>query len=411
MDGEELVRTNNRSPGEQKTLTATLKIDESAWERLNCLRPVFSAAGLDLEFPKSGPLADTTVAWSLVLGGDSRGALGTLIDLVSGEDDRDDLVYLKPKDGAHTMPNKQTANSDGVSEIYVLGAPQKEDWSRRKLFEVYKAAGVTVGVQIKPMKIKDAQAALSQLVDIVGNVLSFLTGDGVGGGVGVVTETMYRSNWYSAKPLYFPVKDWEPCEGQWQGTMTYRTSLKEVGSAESNVNKSSWNDEEHYDSEIQISGHKTNLGAALATVNATASMRRERNSSGKGVCYRTSNLLTEVKGSDSVVTSGWSVSVNPRTGEYNVSPPTIVVNGSGTYSVVSEVKGTCNNPYNKDLRQSVPQTGAKLTAEGPTLHGKGRIDPNKPDEISGSDSITIPTNKGGERTVTITWNLKRCQDQ
>ncbi|HET9478728.1 MAG TPA: hypothetical protein VFO72_05260, partial [Pyrinomonadaceae bacterium] len=389
---------------------ATLKIDKSAWERLNCLRPIFSAAGLDLEFPKSGPLADTTVAWSLVLGGDSRGALGTLIDLVSGEDDRDDIVYLKPKDGAHSMPNKQTANGDGVSEIYVIGAPQDEDLSKRKLFEVYKAAGVTVGVQIKPMKIKDAQAAASTLGDIVGNVISFLTGDAIGGGVGVAMETMYRSNWYSAKPFYFPVKDWEPCKGQWVGTITYTASLKEVGSAENNVNTSTWNDEEHYDSEIQISGKKTNLGAPLATVKATASQKRERTSTGKGVCYGTSTQIQQLKGSDTVVTSGWSVSVNPRTREYSVSPPTIVVNGSGTYSIVSEVKGSCRNPFNKGIRQSQPQTGAKLTAEGPTLYGKGRIDPNNPDEISGADTVTIPTLKGGERKATITWSLRRCKD-
>jgi hypothetical protein len=411
MDGEEVVRPKDKSPGAPRTLTAKLKIDKSPWEQLNCLRPVFNAAGLDLEFPKSGPLADTTVAWSIVLGGDSRGALGTAIDLVTGEDDRDDLIYLKPKPGSHPMPNKQTADSNGVSVIDVVGAPQKEDLSRRKVFEVYKAGGVTVGVQIKPMKIKDAQAALSTLTDITGNVLSFLTGDPVGGGLGVVFETMYRSNWYSAKPFYFPVKDWEPCNGQWQGTISYTYALREVGSAESNVVTQSWNDEEHYDSEIQISGLRTNLGAALATVKATASRRRERISTGKGVCYRTSTQIDDVKGSDTVVTTGWGVTVNPRTQEYRVSPPAIVIEASGSESVVSEVKGTCNNPYNKNLRQGQPVTGMKLTAEGPTVVGLGRIDPHKPDEISGTNTVTIPTNKGGERTVTITWSLKRCKDQ
>ena len=181
---------------------------------------------------KSGPLADTTVAWSLVLGGDSRGAFGTLIDLVTGEDDRDNLVYLKPKAGANPMPGRQTADSNGVSNIDVVGAPQTEDLTRRKVFEVYKAAGVTVGVQIKPMKIKDAQAALSTLGDIVDNVISFLTKDFIGGGLDVVFETMYRSNWYSAKPFYLMVKDWEPCKGQWIGTITYTATLKHTGSAE-----------------------------------------------------------------------------------------------------------------------------------------------------------------------------------
>ncbi len=411
MDGEMLVRTKGKTPGELKTLTAKLKIDKSAWERLNCLRPVFSAANLDLEFPKSGPLADTTVAWSIVLGGDSRGALGTVVDLITGEDDRDDLIYLKPKDGAHPMPNKQTADGNGVSVINVVGAPQKEDLSRRKVFELYKGAGVTVGVQIKPMKIRDTQAALSTLVDIMGNVISFLTNDPIGGGLGVVFETMYRSNWYSAKPFYFMVKDWEPCNGQWQGTISYSTSLKEVGSAENVVNKSSWNDEARYDSEAVISGRRNDMGAQIALLKATASQRRERVSTGKGVCYRTSTQIQELNGSETVTTTGFSVSVNPRSGQYNVSAPTTVVTASGTDSVVSEVKGTCNNPYNKDLRQSNPVSGMKLSPEGPVVQGLGKIDPANPDVISGTNTVTVPTNKGGERTVTITWNLMRCKDQ
>jgi hypothetical protein len=412
MDGEMLTRTkSNTTPGETKQLTAKLKILPSAWEKLNCLRSIFNAIGLDLEFPSSGPLADTTVAWSIVLGGDSRGALGTLVDLISGEDDRDDLIYLKPKAGAHPMPNKQTADSNGESVIDVMGAPQKEDLTRRKVFEVYKAAGVTVGVQIKPTKIKDAQAALSNLIDIMGPVISFLTEDPVGGGLGVVFETMYRSNWYSAKPFYFMVKDWEPCRGQWQGTITYSTLLKEVGSAESFVNKQSWNDESHYDAEIVLTGHRTDEGAQIARLKATASRRRERTSSGKGVCYRSTTTIDEVKGSENVTTTGFSVTVNPRTGEYTVSPPGTVVHASGSESIDSKVQGTCNNPYNKDLTQNRPVQNMLLGAEGPTLDGKGRIDPNNPDHISGTDSITVPTNKGGERKVTITWDLMKCKDQ
>jgi hypothetical protein len=410
MDAEMLERTKNRTPGETRTLTAKLKIDKNPWETLNCLRPIFSIANLDIEFPKSGPLADTTVEWSIVLGADSRGALGAFVDHFTG-DSRDDLIYLKPKPGAHPMPNKQKADENGESVIDVVGAPQKEDMSRRKLLEVYKGAGVTVGVQIKPMKIKDATAALSTFVDIVGNVVSLLSGDAVGGGLGVVFETMYRSNWYSAKPFYFMVKDWEPCKGLWQGTITYSTSLKEKGSAESFVNKSSWNDVEQYNATAQISGRRTAEGAQMAMVKATASQTRERISSGKGVCYRTSTQIQHVEGSATETTTAFSITYNPRAGEYTVSAPTVVVEASGSSSVDSEVKGTCNNPYNKDLHERREVKGAKLTAEGPSLYGKGRIDPNNPDVISGTDSLRIPTNKGGERTATITWNLKRCQDQ
>jgi hypothetical protein len=412
MDDDMLVRTKSSStPGETRTLTAKLKILPGSWEKLNCLRVALNFIGIDTEMPKSGPLADVTVAWTIVLGGDSRGALGTVVDLVSGEDDRDDLIYLKPKPGAHPMPNKQTADENGESVIDVVGAPQKQDLTRRKVLEVYKAAGVTVGVQIKPTKIKDAEAALSTLSDILGVVISFLTKDPVGGGVGLIFETMYRANWYSAKPFYFMVKDWEPCKGHWQGTITFTTSFKEIGSGESNVNKSSWNDNAQYTATAQISGRTDGQGAPLALVKATASEVKERTSSGKGVCYRTGTTIHQLQGSSSATTTGFSITSNPRSGEYHVSAPTIIVDATGSESVDSVVKGTCNNPYNKDLHERRVIKSAQLSPEGPALQGIGKIDPANPDEISGTNSITIPTTRGGERKATITWNLRRCQDQ
>lgn len=184
----------------------------------------------------------------------------------------------------------------------------------------------------------------------------------------------------------------------------------ESGSAESFVNKSSWNDNAKYDSTVQISGRRTDQGVPLALVKARASQTRERISSGKGVCYRTSTQIQHVEDSATETTTAFSVTLNPRTGQYTVSAPTMVVEASGS-SVDSEVKGTCNNPYNKDLHQRNPVKGMKLSAEGPTLYGKGQIDPSNPDAISGTDTVIVPTNKGGERTVTITWNLRRCQDQ
>jgi hypothetical protein len=53
----------------------------------------------------------------------------------------------------------------------------------------------------------------------------------------------------------------------------------------------------------------------------------------------------------------------------------------------------------------------KLSGEGPTLEGKGRIDPNNPDEISGSDTVEHVTVGGVKKTVTIIWNLRRCAGQ
>ncbi|HEU4508255.1 MAG TPA: hypothetical protein VFR78_08465 [Pyrinomonadaceae bacterium] len=410
MNGEVLVRTkSNTTPGELKTLTARVKIDPTPWEKLNCVRPVFNAAGLDIELSKSGPLADTTVAWSLVMGGDSRGAFGTLSDLITGEDNRDDIVYLKPKAGSHPMPNRQIADSNGVSQIDVVGAPQKEDLTRRKVLVVAKPAGVTVGVQVKPMRIKDAEAALSTLGDLVDNVISFLSKDFVGGGLDATFETMYRSNWYSAKPYYFVVRDWELCKGQWIGTVTYKTTFKEVGSAESFVNWQSWNEEASYESVATLDGRRDNLGAPIGRVSATASERRERVGRGKTECSYKTTTVYELKGGGSATTAGVTVIWNTGTGKYIVLAPTMMVNAFGKSTVDKVIQGTCNNPYNKDVHEAHVEKG-QLGPVGPGIEGVGRIDPNNPDEISGTNSGTFPTARGGEWTATITWNLKRCRE-
>lgn len=410
MNGEVLVRTkSDTTPGELKTLTTRVKIDPTPWEKLNCLRPVFNAAGLDIELSKSGPLADTTVAWSLVMGGDTRGAFGTLSDLIAGQDNRDALVYLKPKAGANAMPNRQIADSNGVSQIDVVGAPQKEDLTRRKVLVVAKPAGVTVGVQVKPMRIKDAEAALSTVGDVVDNVISFLTKDFVGGGVDVVFETMYRSNWYSAQPYYFMVKDWDLCKGQWIGTVSYKTTFKEVGSAESFVNAQSWNDEASYESTIHVDGRRDNLGAPLARVTATASERTERVGRGKTECSYKTTVIRDLKGGGTAITGGVSVIWNTSSGRYTVMAPTIMVDAFGRSYVDKVIQGTCNNPYNKDVHQ-INVERDKLGSVGPGIEGVGSIDPNNPDEISGTNSGTFPTARGGTWTATITWNLRRCKE-
>ena len=53
----------------------------------------------------------------------------------------------------------------------------------------------------------------------------------------------------------------------------------------------------------------------------------------------------------------------------------------------------------------------QLSDDAPNLIGKGRIDPANPDEISGSATAEHVTVGGVKKTVTITWNLRRCASQ
>jgi hypothetical protein len=88
----------------------------------------------------------------------------------------------------------------------------------------------------------------------------------------------------------------------------------------------------------------------------------------------------------------------------------MLVAASGADTVTSEVKGTCNNPFNKNVNYS-SKLELQLDADGPVVTGKGLIDPANPDEISGTNTETVRLAGGVEKTVTIIWDLKRCRDQ
>ncbi|HEU4715152.1 MAG TPA: hypothetical protein VFS76_26625 [Pyrinomonadaceae bacterium] len=415
MDGDKLVRTKTNRPGEQRTLTAKLKMDPGKWEKINCLRPLLNAAGLDVDVPGGGPLSGVNVVWVMVLGGDSRGWVGTVEDIfkiMGGEASwGDGIVFFDPLPGADRSPAKQITNGEGESQIRVVGVPQQTDLSKRKLFELVKGAGVRVDVQLKPMRIVDKQQGLSNLMDVVGNAFSFLTKDPLGGAVGTVTETMYRSNWYSSQPFYFIVKDWEPCKGQWQGTITYKVFSKKEGTAESVSNTSYWNETAYYEARAQLDGTKDNLGSPIARVEAHASEVKEWGGQGKGACYGKSDQAQSVRGHTNENTTAFSISVNPRTRQYSVSAPTPVVIGSGEYSITMAKQGACNNQFNKGFTRSSKLENYKLSDDAPNLIGQGLIDPANPDEISGTDSTEHVTVGGVKKTVTITWSLRRCADQ
>ena len=413
MDGDKLVRTQTTKPGEKKTLTAKLKMDPGKWQKINCFRPALNAVGLDVDVPAKGPLAGVNAVWVMVLGGDSRGWLGSVEDFftILGGDATygDGIVFFDAVAGADRSPAKQMTNGEGESQIYVVGVPQKTDLSRRKLFEVMKGAGVRVDVQLKPMRIKDTKQGLSTIMDIIGNAFAFLTGDRAGGVVGTATETLYRSNWYSSQPFYFLVKDWEPCTGQWTGTITYRVIGKKEGSAENTANTSYWNEDYYYEARAQLDGTRTAEGRAIARVQAHASEVKKWGGQGKGVCYRKTDQVQSVHGKETETTTAFSITFNPRTQEYSVSAPNPVVTGSGEHTITSRVQGTCNNPYNKPMDQTNPIQNYKMAGDGPILIGRGRVDPAKPDEFSGSETTEHDTIQG-KKTVTIIWNLRSCKE-
>lgn len=210
-----------------------------------------------------------------------------------------------------------------------------------------------------------------------------------------------------SQPFARMVKESAQCTEPWQGTITYKVHTKKEGTAENKVNVSYWNYETNYEVYAQVAGRKTPEGAPLALVEANANDSREWGSRGKGICYRETDEVQKVLGVATENSSAFDIILNPRTREYSVLAPTLMVYASGEHKIASRVKGTCNNPYNKDVFRTVKIDRFQLSDDAPVLLGKGVIDPNKPNEISGRDLAEHDTPRG-KKTVTITWNLRRC---
>ena len=405
-----LIRTYNARPGGYLELSAKVTMNTGSNENINCFRTALNVAlGVDASLLSDGPLENVGVVWHLIQGGDSdfysnRGGVTGTHQIVGfsnrGPRIQDAGTYAGiPGQGGTPVGNatRTTTDKGGVARVSLEGSPHVPYIPEPRL-PVMKKAVVLTTVKLKGGDVK------GDAVDLYGQLLG-----GVAGLITMPLELLYRTDWASTASADVPVKDWEPCTEQWQGSITFSTTLREKGDAENAVNKSSWDDEETYEATAILTSQTNNEGSQLANVTATATKITRRYGSGKGVCYRESSQVQELRGSDAVVTSGFSVTVDPRSGRYTVSPPLPVVEGSGTYVVTSEVKGSCNNPYNKALSpKPSPVTGIKLAADGPPLDGTGYIDPKNPNTISGTATEKFPTRRGGERITTMTWTLRRC---
>ena len=200
------------------------------------------------------------------------------------------------------------------------------------------------------------------------------------------------------------------CTEPWTGTIFYQVITTKKGTAENNVTMSHWDEETVYETNSELDGSRNSEGALVAKVRANAHQKKEWGSRGKGVCYRETDNSQAVQGQASENTTAFTITLNPRTGEYSVLAPTLMVYASGQHVVSSRVKGTCNNPYNKDFNQVDKLDGFQLSDEAPVLMGNGRIDPAKPNELAGSETAEHDTPRG-KKTVTIKWNLRRCAKQ
>ena len=190
--------------------------------------------------------------------------------------------------------------------------------------------------------------------------------------------------------------------------ITLEVTYKKQGNMENNVIIRRWSEESYYLAKTQLDGSRNDQAEPIAKVRAVANESREEATRGKGECYRETHESRAVSGANEE-TTGSSILFNPRSREYSVLAPTILVYASGQRVLSSRVKGRCNNPYNKDVNHFEKIERHRINDGAPTMTGRRPLDPAKPGEFSGTETLVLEKN-GGTKTVTMKWDL-RCSGQ
>jgi hypothetical protein len=412
LAGTSLVRTKDTKPGEMRVLLARVWIENKA-EAINCVRPFLNMIGLDFNLPQSGPLAGVNVVWEGVLGfdEDSRGSLSSAQEFIRNlgkEPPRGKPILYFGSLFSPVRSRTQPTNQHGLSSISVTGSPQEKDLSREKLTQINEVAGVMIRVQIKSTKINDVPSALGTIGDFAGPVIALLTGDVAGAAVGLATEILYRMSWRGSEPFYFVVRDWEPCTGQWTGTITVTEGYKYTDSFKDSHRWAKTTRTETYSATLTV-GERTDsqsgqINLYNATVKTEGGYTETEDSSGLIDCYKVIHRSSELSG-HSETQDGVTVIVNPDlTYRVNYSLPSLSTNG--LYNVSSHLEGpACHNPFaNKDGSSSRPRSRL-LIALRPDIEGV--LDPNNPGVLTGTKTVS-QDESGGKRTATVKWNLARC---
>lgn len=176
-----LVRTKQQRPatGEQRQLTATLRMDTGQAQLVNCLRPMLNAAGLDLSLPSDGAIAGAELHW--------RGGMG----FVQGTDLSGRIVEF------YGDTQGQASDERGQGRIGVEGFGQEQALSDQAV-PVLKQAAVTLSAVIQPANL--VQDLLSATSAASGGLLGVLQ---------LPAEMLTRSSLAFESSYSFPVQDWQ----------------------------------------------------------------------------------------------------------------------------------------------------------------------------------------------------------
>ena len=420
VENPPLVRNTDTRAGQRRQLTAKVSMNIGKFQQVNCFRWLLNAGtGLDFNLMNDGPLAGVEVNWRLISGGFAdayeSGDSSHRIVWFAGNGPRiqDAGTYAGiPGQGGVPVGNLTRTKTDaqGNARILLEGASRRNHIPAPHT-PLMKSAVVLTTVKLKGGDIKGD--AVDLLGNVSGGLISLGKGEGLGGAAGGMftfpLELLYRTDWASTAMIDVPVKDWETCESDaWQGTITY---TKEFNHTRSNSNEKGHDEtvqKEFLTATITVAaveriGQSGEINVNNADVRMNGSYSETYNSKGTRACNRPLKRSTELSG-EAQSSGSVAVRITPDM-RYRVyyQVPTISVEG---WLVTSwHLEGDCRNPF-------MAKSGGGKSLMSRTIHIspleiEGAVDPKYPHVVSGSKTETIERN-GGTMTITVTWNLRRC---
>lgn len=196
---------------------------------------------------------------------------------------------------------------------------------------------------------------------------------------------------------------------QWRGTITYR---QEFSHTENVVGEKGHSETFQKESlvatfDVNIEKRITLDGRAIvnnAIVKTNASYYERYTSTGTRACNKPLRRTTDLSG-DSESAGSVGIRIAPDM-SYRVYYQVPTINMEGSYEVSWHLEGDCRNPFmtksGGDRKPMEKLIGAHA------VEIEGTLDPKNPRVLTGTKTETVERN-GGTMTLTVTWNLIRCQ--
>jgi len=213
VENAPLVRTKNRSPGQQRTAKCKVEIDFPKSDVLKAIRAAGNITTIDLQMPDGGPVSGAKVVWRLPEGSYN----GKYQTAKGGSEYRPDLAVVQFAQGAGYV---STTNDAGEATITIEGVPQKKILSST-VRPYPRRAAIAVEVTIK----------VGNLTQDLNDAINTAMGGPVLGGLSFIADMVLRTSFFFQKGKVFEVTDWkEPAwEGEFQITVKASGSKHEKG--------------------------------------------------------------------------------------------------------------------------------------------------------------------------------------